>query len=185
MSTSIDSPESSSKSLVCTIGDGGRREDSSLNPHHGGINLDIPGLDLGEGLVLELRSPGHDWLLARSLHKTGKLTLSHSLGGRLSCDLDHSSSLITSQLNKRDRVERFEVNELKAGHQLYLWKGSDSLRNKVLVSILNTWQSRFGDSSIVSLFVVLDNSHHLVGSTIFTSQEELDVFGRLMSESLE
>jgi hypothetical protein len=60
-----------------------------------------------------------------------------------------------------------------------------SLRNKVLVTILNTRQSRFGDSSIVGLFVVLDNSHHLVGSAVFTSQEELDVFGGLMSESLE
>ena len=114
-----------------------------------------------------------------------QLTLGHSLGRRLGCDLDHSSSLITSQLNERDRVEWFEVDELKAGHQLYLWKGSDSLRDKVLVTILNTGQSRFGNSSIVGLFVVLDNSNHLVGSTIFTSQEELDVFGRLMSESLE
>ena len=63
--------------------------------------------------------------------------------------------------------------------------GRHSLRNKVLVTILHTRQSRFGNSSIVSLFVVLDNSHHLVGSTIFTSQEEFDVFGRLMSEPLE
>jgi hypothetical protein len=54
-------PESSSKGLVSTIGDGGRRKDSSLNPHHGGIDLDIPRLDLGKSFILELRSPGHDY----------------------------------------------------------------------------------------------------------------------------
>ena len=113
-----------------------------------------------------------------------KLTLGHSLWRRLGCDLDHSSGLITSQLNERDRVERFEIDEFKAGHQLYLWRASNSLRNKVLVTILHTGQSRFGNSSIVSLFVVLGNSYHLVGSTIFTSQEELDIFGRLMKNPL-
>jgi len=60
-----------------------------------------------------------------------------------------------------------------------------SLRDKVLVSILYTGQSGLGDGSVVCLFVVLDNSNHLVGSTVFASEQELDVLGRLSSEALE
>jgi hypothetical protein len=118
LSTLMNVPESSSKSLVCTIGNGGRREDSSFDPHHGGIDLDIPRLDLGEGFILELRSPGHDYHQLSSSSQPVQLTLGHSLERRLSCDLDHGSGLVSSQLNKRDRVERFEVDEFKTACQL-------------------------------------------------------------------
>jgi len=53
-------PKGSSESLATPIGDGGRREDSSLDLHHGGVDLDVPSLDLGKSLVLELGSPIHD-----------------------------------------------------------------------------------------------------------------------------
>jgi hypothetical protein len=55
------SPESSSDSLRSTVGDGRRREDSSLDLHHGSVDFDIPSLDLGESFVLELRSPIHNY----------------------------------------------------------------------------------------------------------------------------
>jgi len=111
--------------------------------------------------------------------------LSHSLGRGLGCYLNHGCGLISSQLNEWDRVEWFQLDKLKTGCQLDQRRSGTSLRDKVLVSILYTGQSRLGDGSVVSLFVVLDNSNHLVGGTVFTSEQELDVFGRLSSEPLE
>jgi len=59
--TKGDLPESSSESLAGSIGNSRRLKDSSFNLHHSWINVDIPRLDLGELLVLELGSPGHDY----------------------------------------------------------------------------------------------------------------------------
>lgn len=60
-----------------------------------------------------------------------------------------------------------------------------NLRNKVLVTVLDTRKSGLGNSSVVGLLVVLDNRNHLVGSSILTGEEELDTLGGLGGETFE
>jgi nucleoside-triphosphatase THEP1 len=72
-------------------------------------------LTLGRASYLSLDRQAMTIISSGSSAGTEKLTLCHSLRRRLGCNLDHSSGLISSQLNKGDRVEGFEVNKLETG----------------------------------------------------------------------
>jgi hypothetical protein len=103
---------------------------------------------------------------------------------RLSCNLDHSGGLITSQLDHGDRVERLKVDELETDISRERYHSGSDLRDKVLVTELNTGKSGFSDGSIVSLLVILDDGYHLVRSSVLTGKEELESIGGLESEPL-